>query len=113
MAGKVLVPFQEHINRLIATRLQWDIMGVSNIIMARTDSESGKIISSNIDVRDHEYILGVEDVKANNVKAQSQLLYELENKGASADEINAAELKWTKSHPLTTFAQGSFRLSPN
>jgi isocitrate lyase len=108
LAGKVLVPFQEHINRLIATRLQWDIMGVSNIIMARTDSESGKLLSSNIDIRDHEYILGVEDVKTNHVKAQSQLLYELESNGASADEINAAELEWTKSHPLTTFAQGSF-----
>ena len=108
MAGKVLVPFQEHINRLIATRLQWDIMGVSNIVMARTDSESGKLLSSNIDARDHQYILGVADVKANNVKAQSQLLCELENNGASADEINTAELEWTNSHPLTTFAQGLF-----
>ena len=108
MAGKVLVPFQEHINRLIATRLQWDIMGVSNIVMARTDSESGKLLSSNIDARDHQYILGVADGKANNVKAQSQLLCELENNGASADEINTAELEWTNSHPLTTFAQGLF-----
>jgi isocitrate lyase len=83
-------------------------MGVSNIIMARTDSESGKLLSSNIDIRDHESILGVEDVKTKHVKAQSQLLYELESNGASADEINAAELEWTKSHPLTTFAQGSF-----
>lgn len=83
-------------------------MGVSNIVMARTDSESGKLLSSNIDARDHQYILGVADVKANNVKAQSQLLCELENNGASADEINTAELEWTNSHPLTTFAQGLF-----
>ena len=83
-------------------------MGVSNIIMARTDSESGKLLSSNIDARDHEFLLGVSDVKAKNVKAQSQLLYELEYNGSSADEINAAELEWTKSHPLSTFAQGPF-----
>jgi isocitrate lyase len=106
LAGKVLVPFQDHINRLIATRLQWDIMGVSNILMARTDSESGKLLSSNIDPRDHEFILGVADVNAKNIKSQSQLLYELEVSGATADEINAAELEWTRSHPLLTFAEG-------
>jgi isocitrate lyase len=106
LAGKVLVPFQDHINRLIATRLQWDIMGVSNILMARTDSESGKLLASNIDPRDHEFILGVADVNAKSIKSQSQLLYELEVGGATADEINAAELEWTSSHPLMTFAEG-------
>ena len=33
MAGKVLVPIQEHINRLIAIRLQFDIMGVENLVV--------------------------------------------------------------------------------
>lgn len=83
-------------------------MGVSNILIARTDSESGKLLSSNIDPRDHEFLLGVEDVKAKNIKSQSQILYELEANGATADEINAAELKWTESHPLITFADGTF-----
>ncbi|KAI5285558.1 hypothetical protein KEM55_000608, partial [Ascosphaera atra] len=53
LAGKVLVPTAEHINRLIAARLQWDIMGSENLLIARTDAESGKLISSTIDVRDH------------------------------------------------------------
>jgi isocitrate lyase len=106
LAGKVLVPFQEHINRLIATRLQWDIMGVSNILIARTDSESGKLLSSNIDPRDHEYILGVADVQKNNIQAQSEMLYELELSGATIEQINVAEEKWTNSHPLITFPEG-------
>ena len=99
------MPFQDHINRLIATRLQWDIMGVSNILIARTDSETGKLLSSNIDPRDHEFLLGVAEVHAKNIKAQSQVLYELEISGATADEINAAEVEWTQNHPLMTFAE--------
>jgi isocitrate/methylisocitrate lyase len=102
----VLVPFQDHINRLIAARLQWDIMGTSNILIARTDSESGKLLSSNIDPRDHEFLLGVENVNAKTIKKQSQILFELEMNGATANEIDAAELEWTTSHPLITFVQG-------
>jgi len=81
-------------------------MGVSNILIARTDSESGKLLSSNIDVRDHEFILGVADVKEKCVKRQSEMLYELELSGASSAEINAAEVEWTQKHPLITFADG-------
>ncbi|KAJ3064537.1 isocitrate lyase 1 [Podochytrium sp. JEL0797] len=58
MAGKVLVPVQEHVNRLVAVRLQFDIMGVENIIVSRTDAEAATLITSNIDRRDHSFILG-------------------------------------------------------
>jgi isocitrate lyase len=89
-------------------------MGVSNILIARTDSESGKLLSSNIDPRDHEFILGVADVTAKSIKSQSELLYELEINGASAAKINAAELEWTQKHPLVTFTKGtSIHLTTN
>ncbi|KAF8472571.1 isocitrate lyase [Kalaharituber pfeilii] len=99
LSGKVLVPITEHINRLVATRFQWDLMGCENLIIARTDSESGKLISSNVDVRDHEFILGVTE----DVKPLAEVLYELEAKGASAEEINRAEKEWFDKHKLVTF----------
>ena len=37
LAGKVLVPVGEHINRLVAARFQWDVMGSENLVIARTD----------------------------------------------------------------------------
>ncbi|KAF8073795.1 isocitrate lyase [Lyophyllum atratum] len=43
---------------LVAIRLQFDIMGVDNLAIARTDSEAATLITSNIDDRDHAFILG-------------------------------------------------------
>ncbi len=58
MGGKVLVSTQEHINRLIAARLQADTMLTELIIVARTDAESASYIDSNIDPRDHPFLIG-------------------------------------------------------
>jgi isocitrate lyase len=57
MGGKVLVPVQEAVNKLVAARLAADVMGVPSIIVARTDAESGSLITSDIDPRDHDFIL--------------------------------------------------------
>ncbi|KAL1977159.1 hypothetical protein VTN31DRAFT_18 [Thermomyces dupontii] len=99
LAGKVLVPIGEHINRLVAARFQWDLMGVENLIIARTDSESGKLISSTIDVRDHEFILGVTE----DIEPLAETLQAMEREGASGPEIDAYESEWVKSHKLVTF----------
>ena len=56
MGGKVLVPTQEAVNKLIAARLAADVMGVPSIVVARTDAESATLITSDIDERDHKYI---------------------------------------------------------
>lgn len=58
MGGKVLVSTQEHIDRLVAARLQSDILGASLLLVARTDSEAASLIDSNMDARDHPFIVG-------------------------------------------------------
>lgn len=58
MAGKVLVSTKEHVDRLVAARLQADILGTETIIVARTDSEAATLLDSNVDPRDHPFILG-------------------------------------------------------
>jgi isocitrate lyase len=59
LGGKVLVSIGEHIDRLVASRLQADILGVPLIIVARTDAEAAQLIDSNADSRDHPFILGI------------------------------------------------------
>ncbi|CAG9940943.1 unnamed protein product [Clonostachys rosea f. rosea IK726] len=104
LAGKVLVPTGEHINRLNAARFQWDVMGCENLVLARTDSESGKLISSAIDVRDHEFILGVTDPS---VQPLAETIQAMEAKGAAGSEIDAFEAKWVKESKLVTFDEAA------
>jgi isocitrate lyase len=58
LGGKVLIPTQAHIRNLNAARLAADTMGVPTIIVARTDAESAKLLTSDIDERDREFITG-------------------------------------------------------
>ena len=56
LGGKVLIPTKAHERNLNAARLAADVMGVPTIIVARTDAESAKLITSDIDERDHAFI---------------------------------------------------------
>ncbi len=58
LGGKVLVPTQEGINKLVAARLAADVMGVPTVVIARTDAEAANLITSDIDPRDHKFITG-------------------------------------------------------
>jgi len=58
MGGKVLVPTSQHIRTLQSARLAADVMGVPTIIVARTDANSATLLTSDIDPRDHEFIVG-------------------------------------------------------
>lgn len=58
LGGKVLVPTQEAIQKLVAARLAADVMGVPTIIIARTDADAANLLTSDIDPRDQEFITG-------------------------------------------------------
>ncbi len=56
MGGKVLVPTQEAIQKLVAARLAADVMGVPTVLIARTDADSARLITNDIDERDKPFI---------------------------------------------------------
>ncbi|MEJ2155180.1 MAG: isocitrate lyase [Desulfobacteraceae bacterium] len=60
MGGKVLVPTREFITKLVAARLSADICNVPTVLVARTDAEAARLITSNIDERDRPFILDQE-----------------------------------------------------
>lgn len=56
LGGKVLVPTSQFIRTLTAARLAADVCDVPTVIIARTDAESARLITSDVDQRDHEFI---------------------------------------------------------
>lgn len=58
LGGKVLVPTQEAINKLIAARLAADVCGVPAVIVARTDADAADLLTSDIDGRDQKFVTG-------------------------------------------------------
>ena len=58
MGGKVLVPTKQFIKTLVSARLAADVCDVPTILIARTDANSAKLITSDIDERDHEFMTG-------------------------------------------------------
>jgi isocitrate lyase len=58
MGGKVLVPTQEAINKLVAARLAADVMGVPTVLIARTDANAATLLQSDYDERDAKFMTG-------------------------------------------------------
>ena len=56
LGGKVLIPTSAHIRNLVAARLAADVMGTPTLIVARTDAESARLITSDVDERDRRFI---------------------------------------------------------
>ncbi|MEJ2390879.1 MAG: isocitrate lyase [Gammaproteobacteria bacterium] len=63
MGGKVLVPTQEAIQKLIAARLAADVCGVPTLILARTDAEAATLLTSDVDPNDRPFLSGERTVE--------------------------------------------------
>lgn len=104
MAGKVLVAVSEHINRLVAARLQFDVMGTETVLVARTDAVAATLIQSNIDTRDHQFILGATNPSLRG-RGLATLLSEAMAAGKSGPELQAMEDEWLAKAQLKTFSE--------
>src|SRR5438552_5802117 len=58
LGGKVLVPTAQFVRTLTAARLAADVCGVPTVLVARTDSLSAALLTSDVDERDHEFVTG-------------------------------------------------------
>jgi isocitrate lyase len=58
LGGKVLVPTQQFIRTLSAARLAADVCDVPTLILARTDSLSATLLTSDVDERDRQFVTG-------------------------------------------------------
>lgn len=100
MAGKVLVPVQEHINRLIAIRAAADVFNSNLLAVARTDSEAATLITSTIDFRDHYFVVGSTNPDC---RPLVDVMVEAELRGATGAELAKVEENWTKAAGLKLF----------
>lgn len=63
LGGKVLVPTRDAISKLTAARLAADVMGVSTLILARTDADAADLVTSDVDDNDKPFITGERTVE--------------------------------------------------
>ena len=58
LGGKVLVPAQEFVQKLVAARLAADILDIPTVLIARTDANGARLLTTDSDVRDIEFLSG-------------------------------------------------------
>ncbi len=63
MGGKVLVPTQEAVQKLVAARLAADVLGVPTLLIARTDADAADLLTSDSDPYDSEFVTGERTVE--------------------------------------------------
>ena len=58
LGGKVLVPTSQFIRTLVSARLAADVLDVPTVLVARTDADSARLLTSDVDPADHPFITG-------------------------------------------------------
>ena len=81
-------------------RYQCDIMGTTNLVIARTDSEAATLITSNIDPRDHSFILGSTHP---NLPPLVDVMLAAEREGKSGEALQHIEDDWMNVAKLATW----------
>ncbi|KAI9570181.1 isocitrate lyase and phosphorylmutase [Boletus coccyginus] len=116
LAGKVLVPPSTHVSRLVATRFALDMLECPMLVIARTDAESGRLLSSSVDAGDHPYVMistmfsvpersmiYVVDSFILGTTTPGKPLAEALTGAVDAADAARIEKEWDATHPLTTF----------
>jgi len=97
MGGKVLVSTREHCDRLVTARLGFDVMGTETLIVARTDAEAATLLDSNVDPRDHPFILGA------TVKLEHDCNMYCQIAADKGQDANKAQAEWISKAQLKTY----------
>ncbi len=63
MGGKVLVPTREAVAKLVSARLAADVLGVSTLLVARTDAEAADLLTADVDENDKPFCTGERTVE--------------------------------------------------
>jgi len=90
LGGKVLIPTSQAIRNLNAARLASDVAGTDTVIIARTDAESAKLLSNDVDEIDRKFMTG-ERTPEGFYKINGGLFYGCERGQAYAEY---ADLVW-------------------
>jgi isocitrate lyase len=114
MGGKVLVPTGQFLRNLVAARLAADVMDVPTLVIARTDADSAKLITSDHDERDQPFILKGERTAEGFFKVKAGIEAAIARGVAYAEY---ADLVWCETstpdlHEARQFAEGVHKKHP-
>ncbi|KAF2733969.1 Phosphoenolpyruvate/pyruvate domain-containing protein [Polyplosphaeria fusca] len=94
--GRTVVPTQEYLDRLRAVRMAFDIMGAETLLLCRCDTDHSEFITSVVDERDHEYVLGA----TKKIEPLQKCLQKAQEQGKG---LKAARNDWQERAGLATF----------